>query len=139
MQPEIFKRIMRFKGKTRREVSNPCITANDAIELANYIGGIMTLDELRQEAEKFYEWPSDTKDHVTLTSSLIFAQLMIQRTQKALERPAPCLNFCEATAFKIEIRKLKAANEKASYLVGAFERGADANEYAIDIADFRNT
>ena len=69
----------------------------------------MTLDELRKEAEKFYEWPSDTKDHVTLTSSLIFAQLMIQRTQKALERPAPCLNFCEATAFKIEIRKLKSA------------------------------
>ena len=41
MQPEIFKRIMRFKGKTRREVSNPCITANEAIELANYIGGSM--------------------------------------------------------------------------------------------------
>jgi len=41
VQPEIFKRIMRFKGKTRREVSNPCITANDTIELANYIEGIM--------------------------------------------------------------------------------------------------
>lgn len=99
----------------------------------------MTLDELRKEAEKFYEWPSDTKDHVTLTSSLIFTQLMIQRTQKALERPAPCLNFCESTAFKIEIRKLKVANEIASYLVGAFERGADANEYAEHIAEFRHT
>lgn len=97
----------------------------------------MTLDELRQEAEKFYEWPSDTKDHVTLTSSLIFAQLMIQRTQKALERPAPCLNFCESAAFKIEIRKLKAKIDDANYLIGAFERGCDRDDYLMDIANYK--
>ena len=37
IEPESFTRLMRFSGKQRREVSNPCITANNAIEIANYI------------------------------------------------------------------------------------------------------
>ena len=36
-EPESFTRLMRFAGKQRREVSNPCLTANNAIEIANYI------------------------------------------------------------------------------------------------------
>lgn len=36
-EPESFARLMRFAGKQRREVSNPCLTANNAIEIANYI------------------------------------------------------------------------------------------------------
>ena len=39
----------------------------------------MGLEELRAEAEKFFEWPSNTKNHVTLTSAIIFAQLMMQK------------------------------------------------------------
>jgi len=37
---------------------------------------------------------------------------MIDFARKVSERGAPCLNFCEAQAFKIEIRQLKAALEK---------------------------
>jgi len=33
-------------------------------------------------------------------------------SRKVSERGAPCLNFCEAQAFKIEIRQLKSALEK---------------------------
>lgn len=69
----------------------------------------MTLEELRVEAEKFFEWPSDTKVHVTLTSALIFAQLMMQKERDNLKRPAPCERFCEATAFKAEIKRLRGA------------------------------
>lgn len=37
---------------------------------------------------------------------------MIDFARKVSERCAPCLNFCEAQAFKIEIRQLKSALEK---------------------------
>lgn len=37
---------------------------------------------------------------------------MLDFARKVSERGAPCLNFCEAQAFKIEIRQLKAALEK---------------------------
>ncbi len=36
-EPEIFKRVMRYAGKKRGQVSNPCITANETIVLANYV------------------------------------------------------------------------------------------------------
>ena len=36
----MINRIMRFAGKTRREVSNPHITAAETIQLANEISGI---------------------------------------------------------------------------------------------------
>lgn len=49
----------------------------------------MTLDELRAEAEAFFEWPSDSKDSVTLASALIFAQLMIQKSQERSSHTAP--------------------------------------------------
>lgn len=35
--PEIVERVLRFAGKTRRQVSNPCISANECITLANWI------------------------------------------------------------------------------------------------------
>lgn len=36
-EDEAMGRVMRFAGKTRREVSNPCLSANDTIALANRI------------------------------------------------------------------------------------------------------
>lgn len=45
-------------------------------------------------------------------------------------------------AWKLWCEIARIANGKlvqAEYIIGAFERGADANEYAIDIADFRRT
>lgn len=99
----------------------------------------MTLEELRVEAEKFFEWPSDTKDHVTLTSAIIFAQLMMQKERENLKRPAPCEMFCEKTAFNAEIRRLKAKIEDADYLIGAFERGCDSDDYYMDIANYKGT
>jgi hypothetical protein len=35
--PDVVKRVLRFAGKTRRQVSNPCLTANDCIELADWM------------------------------------------------------------------------------------------------------
>ena len=34
--PESVRRLMKYAGKQRREVNNPCITANEAIEIANH-------------------------------------------------------------------------------------------------------
>lgn len=45
----------------------------------------MTLDELRKEAEKFFEWPSDSKNHVTLESALLFAHEMVNKAMQAKE------------------------------------------------------
>jgi len=42
IEPEPFTRLMRFAGKQRREVSNPCLTANECIQIANYIEFIMS-------------------------------------------------------------------------------------------------
>jgi hypothetical protein len=39
--PEIFTRVMRFAGKERRYVSNPGITANECIVLANHISFLL--------------------------------------------------------------------------------------------------
>ena len=69
----------------------------------------MGLEELRAEAEKFFEWPSDTKNHVTLTSAIIFAQLMTQKERESLKRPAPCERFCEQVAFNAERKRLERA------------------------------
>lgn len=35
--PDIVQRVLRFAGKTRREVNNPRLTARETIELANWI------------------------------------------------------------------------------------------------------
>lgn len=35
--PEIFVRVMRFAGKQRNQVSNPCISARECIQLADYV------------------------------------------------------------------------------------------------------
>lgn len=37
MKPEIVDRILRYAGKERRRVSNPCMTAREAIYLADWI------------------------------------------------------------------------------------------------------
>lgn len=45
-------------------------------------------------------------------------------------------------AWKVWCELARIANEKleqADYLIGAFERGADADEYAADIAEFRKS
>lgn len=36
-EDQAMERVMRFAGKTRREVRNPCLSANDTIALANRI------------------------------------------------------------------------------------------------------
>ena len=37
MHNDLIARILSYAGKKRSEVNNPCITANEAIELANHI------------------------------------------------------------------------------------------------------
>lgn len=36
-EPEIVRSVRTYTGKRRRDVSNPCISANECIELANWI------------------------------------------------------------------------------------------------------
>ena len=43
----------------------------------------MTLEELRKLADSFFEWPTEDRTHVTLTSALLFAQHVLRMTQQA--------------------------------------------------------
>jgi len=66
------------------------------------------LDIAHRSAWK-YKFSSDPSHSDTYTFN---KTCMIDFARKVSERGAPCLNFCEAQAFKIEIRQLKAALEK---------------------------
>lgn len=39
----------------------------------------MTFDEIMAEADKFFEWPDDSRDVVTLTSAVLFAQQIAEK------------------------------------------------------------
>jgi hypothetical protein len=72
----------------------------------------MGLEELRIEAEKFFEWPGDTKDHVTLTSALLFAKLMMKKERDSLARASPCERICQQVAYNAEIKRLRKAMQQ---------------------------
>lgn len=59
--------------------------------------------------------------------------------QEIMDTCSDCEQFCEATAFNAEIRKLKTKIEDADYLIGAFERGCDSDDYFMDIANYKGT
>ena len=40
---------------------------------------MLSYEELRREAELFFEWPSSEKHVVTLTSAIFFTQKMIEK------------------------------------------------------------
>mgnify|MGYP000659772930 CR=1 FL=1 len=54
-KPDTIKRLLKFAGKTRREVSNPCITAREAIEIGNYLKDTMRVYRVRG-GHGGYEW-----------------------------------------------------------------------------------
>lgn len=62
--PEIFTRIMRFAGKQRNQVSNPCISARECIQLADYVEYLLETstnkDTSLQEAVEEYFIRLDT-------------------------------------------------------------------------------
>lgn len=71
---------------------------------------------------------------------------MCAKANKALHSDCPLLEdevlvemHKYVGAILIENEKLKKRIEDAEYLIGAFDRGADSNEYAADIADFIHT
>ena len=39
----------------------------------------MTHDEIKQEAESFFDWPSAKREHVTFTSCMLFAQHCVDK------------------------------------------------------------
>lgn len=45
----------------------------------------MEIEELRKLAESFFEWPTEDKTQVTLTSALLFAQQVLRMTQQQAE------------------------------------------------------
>ena len=83
-------------------------------DLLSFTGGTMKdekeiLDIAHRTAWK-YKFSNDPHHSDTYTFNKM---CMIDFARKVSERGAPCLNFCEAQAFKIEIRQLKAACKKA--------------------------
>jgi len=47
------------------------------------------LDEIRAEAELFFEWPGDDRSTVTLTSCILFADHIASLVTKAVVMPEP--------------------------------------------------
>ena len=94
----------------------------------------MGLEELKMEAEKFFEWPSDTKDHVTLTSALLFAQLMTLKEQNKLKRAAPCERICQQVAYNAEIKRLRKAMQQTIEENGHLADGDDCTLIKLKIA-----
>ena len=45
----------------------------------------MEIEELRRLADSFFEWPTEDRTHVTLTSALLFAQHVLRMTQQQAE------------------------------------------------------
>ena len=43
----------------------------------------MTLEEIKEIAETWFEWPEEDRCHVTYTSAILFARDMYERGQKA--------------------------------------------------------
>lgn len=93
----------------------------------------MTLDELRAEAEAFFEWPGDRKDIVTLASALLFAQEMVNKAMQehgvvwvSVEDRLPERPIVQTDIFGK--RYLVALNKKA---VGAPPRGTKLERAAI--------
>jgi len=68
-----------------------------------------------------------------------FLMLLNTALDDERKRKAPCEQFCEATAFNAEIRRLKAKINDADYLIGAFERGCVSGDYFMDIAHYKGT
>lgn len=46
----------------------------------------MNLEELRKLADSFFEWPTEDRTHVTLTSALLFAQHVLRMTQQQSDK-----------------------------------------------------
>jgi hypothetical protein len=44
----------------------------------NKRGLTVTLDDIKQKAEKFFEWPAEDHSQVTFTSALLFADYCVQ-------------------------------------------------------------
>lgn len=81
-------------------------------DLLSFTGDTMQDDDILKLAHRTawkYKYSSDPAHSDTYTFN---KACMIDFARKVSERAAPCLNFCEAQAFKIEIRQLKAALEK---------------------------
>ena len=51
--PEPVQRLMRFAGKKRSEVSNPCLTAREAIIIADWMHDYATADNALRETLQF--------------------------------------------------------------------------------------
>jgi len=45
----------------------------------------MTLEEIKKEAESFFEWPSDNKQTVTTTSAILFADFIARKEREAVK------------------------------------------------------
>lgn len=61
--PEIFTRVMRFAGKQRNQVSNPCMSARECIQLADYVEYLLETssdtekvknDQLRENIKEYF-------------------------------------------------------------------------------------
>lgn len=79
---KVLDRIMKYSGKKRNQVSNPCITANEAIELANSIDFIKRISEAKSR-----DIAAVTEENVKLRQKVINLQAVIDEAN-AQQSPA---------------------------------------------------
>lgn len=60
----------------------------------------MTLEELRKLADSFFEWPTEDRTHVTLTSALLFAQYVLSMQQQPDQDRLRFQSACEISGDK---------------------------------------
>ena len=76
----------------------------------------MLTDEKINELMSGYELPMD------VDQLMDFARTIKRAVIEQMKRPAPCEHLCEARAFEIEIRQLKAAVEQSDDKLGMVEQ-----------------
>lgn len=69
---KVLDRIMKYRGKKRNQVSNPCLTANEAIELANSIEFIKRISEAKGR-----DIAVVTEENIRLLQQVIDLQVII--------------------------------------------------------------
>lgn len=71
---KVLDRIMKYAGKKRNQVSNPCLTANEAIELANSIEFIKRISEAKSK-----DIAAVTEENIRLRQQVIDLQAVIDQ------------------------------------------------------------
>ena len=71
----------------------------------------MTLDQIQQKAETFFEFPTANKDHVTTTSAVLFARECVSESEKTAAEYKKWAEHWEAETHKKNTEIFNLAHE----------------------------